>query len=85
MLDNYTLAQKLLELLVAQTPERLQNRYKIDNIQADETKLLERIGKSRGYFKTGGHIDTTKAAESILTDFRHGRLGKFTLDSPPLT
>ncbi len=85
ILDDYALAIKLLEFLVEEIPEKLEDRYKIDNIRSGTTNILKRIGETRGAFKAGGIVDMKKAADFLLADFRLGRLGKFTLDSPPLT
>lgn len=44
---------------------------------------LEGIGRKRGCLVKGGHIDTLKAAQIFLREFRAGSLGRFTLDPAP--
>jgi ribosome biogenesis GTPase A len=86
LLDDYALAVKLLEYMVAKVPERLQERYKFTpGEDARGEDLLLDIGRSRGAIKPGGEPDPERAAEILLVDFRLGRLGEFTLDVPPLT
>ncbi len=86
LLDDYALAVKLLEYIVAKVPERLQERYKFTpGEDARGEDLLLDIGRSRGAIRPGGEVDPARAAEILLVDFRLGRLGEFTLDVPPLT
>ena len=42
--------------------------------------MLELIGRKRGMLISGGEIDTLRAAETVLDEFRGGILGKITLD-----
>ncbi|KLU61073.1 ribosome biogenesis GTPase A [Peptococcaceae bacterium CEB3] len=41
---------------------------------------LEEIGRLRGCLMAGGRVDTGKAAQEFLREFRRGRLGRNTLD-----
>ncbi|CAA7602706.1 ribosome biogenesis GTP-binding protein YlqF [Acididesulfobacillus acetoxydans] len=41
---------------------------------------LEEIGRQRGCLMAGGRVDTGKAAQEFLREFRRGRLGRNTLD-----
>lgn len=86
LLDDYALAVKLLEYIMAKVPERLAERYKFTpGEDVREEDLLLDIGRSRGAIRPGGEVDPARAAEILLVDFRLGRLGEFTLDVPPLT
>ena len=44
--------------------------------------VLTEIAKNRGCLKKGGDPDTEKAALLLLDDFRSGRLGRMSLESP---
>lgn len=44
---------------------------------------LEGIGRKRGCLVKGGQVDTLKAAQIFLKEFRAGSLGRFTLDPSP--
>jgi ribosome biogenesis GTPase A len=76
---------RLLEILQADYSERLQERYKLTQAELpeDTTELLALIGAKRGCLRSGGVVDEEKARRIILTDFRSGKLGQFTLDQPP--
>ncbi|MDF2874396.1 MAG: rbgA [Sporomusa sp.] len=75
---------KLLEILRGNYAERLCERYKLSEIQLPEesSEILALIGAKRGCLKVGGVVDHEKVRRIILTDFRSGKLGQFTLDHP---
>ncbi len=67
--------------------EKLCARYNLDkeeiknNLEAeDENQVildtLEKIGKARGAYISGGRIDSKKTANILLTDFREGKIRK---------
>jgi ribosome biogenesis GTPase A len=61
----------------------LTTRYKIQNVaeHSDET-MLEAIARFRGAIQSGGRVNTTKAAEIVIHDFRSAALGRLTLETP---
>lgn len=75
---------RLLEILRADYSDRLRDRYKLtqEQLPEDTTALLALIGAKRGCLRSGGVVDEEKARRIILTDFRSGKLGQFTLDQP---
>ncbi len=75
---------RLLEILRADYSDRLRDRYKLtqEQLPEDTTELLALIGAKRGCLRSGGVVDEEKARRIILTDFRSGKLGQFTLDQP---
>ena len=86
LLDDYALAVKLLEYLLEGFPNRLHERYRLEALDLlPPEDVLQAIGRNRGALRTGGVVDIERTAELLLVDFRLGRLGQFTLDSPPLT
>ncbi len=74
--ENEEVAQELLDILKEKYPKNVQEYYKIEN---DFT--LYEIAKSRNWIVKEGQPDVTRTAVMVLTDFRSGRIGKFTLDS----
>ena len=74
--DQESLATWVLEWLSTYYPEQL-IQY---SDGAEEVPSLELIGKKRGCLIQGGRVDTLKAAQIILREFRAGKLGKITLD-----
>ena len=83
ILDSELLAFRLLEVLVADYPDRLTERYGIA-IQPDAAawETLEEIGRWRGMRIRGGEIDTERTANMLLDEYRSGRLGRISLEKP---
>jgi ribosome biogenesis GTPase A len=85
--DEEEVALELLKALKQPYAAFLEARYKwgwtpeaVASLKEDE--LLNAIGRKRGALMPGGRINTQKAAESLLTDFRTGVLGRMTLETP---
>lgn len=74
----------LVELLKENYSDRLCERYKLQeaDLPEDAEELLAMIGAKRGCLRSGGIVDYEKVRRIILTDFRSGKLGQFTLDIP---
>lgn len=87
IMDVETLACHLLEYLRDYYAPLLVQRYKLDgDISVLEGyELLEYIGKKRGFVVSGGEIDTYRAANVILDEFRAAKIGRVTLEWPPET
>ena len=76
---------QLLRVLHADYPAALRERYDLAANLPTGVELLEEIGRRRGCLVRGGRIDYEKAEQIVLTDFRSGRLGRVTLDTPMQT
>lgn len=93
IMDTEFLACRLLEFLKDNYNDLLQARYAIttDDIPPcdDETvgcvvgyEILERIGRKRGFLVSGGEINTERAANTVLDEYRSGKIGRMTLEQP---
>ncbi len=71
------------ELLLKDYRAALETRYGIDSGIVNPEELLDFIGKKRGSLGRGGVPDLQKTAELLLNDFRSGKLGRLSLESPP--
>lgn len=76
--NSEELARALGEVLQRDYPELLKARYKI----ACEGDLLTEIAKARGMLISGGEPDTERAAAALLDEYRGGKIGKITLETP---
>ncbi|ABZ76328.1 GTP-binding protein HSR1-related [Shewanella halifaxensis HAW-EB4] len=65
-------------------PEAIAERYKIKQMPDTDIELLEAIGRNRGALRPGGRIDLHKASEVLLHDFRAGRIGQLSLETPAM-
>jgi len=81
IMDTEALARALGETLLDEYGSLLKARYKI----AGEGDILTEIAKARGMLVSGGEPDTERAAAALLDEFRGGKIGKITLDSPTET
>ncbi len=73
--------------LLATYPDLLNARYQLDamklNVQAmDGVDLLEAIAKRRAYKRRDGVWDLERTAMVFLTDYRHGSIGRISLETP---
>jgi ribosome biogenesis GTPase A len=71
-------------LLIAHYPDGLAKRYRIDPAAHDGIGLVEAVAEKRGCHVRGrtGELDLEKAAMILLTDYRDGKLGRITLETP---
>ncbi len=86
ILDVETLSALLIKRLRALYPEKLLARYKIGEAALSEElsdfDVVEKIGRSRGFLVSGGEIDFERTAKMLLEEFRSGKIGRITLDTP---
>lgn len=82
ILDTETLSYKLIEKLVAICPLLLEERYNIIVSNKSTDEIFIDIAQKRGCILKGGEIDYSKTSNIILDDFRKGRIGRITLETP---
>ena len=85
ILDTELLAVRLLDFLKELKPEEFITRFKLENIDLENTdsyELLRLIGKKRGMLISGGEIDTERASVMLLDEFRAAKLGRITVEMP---
>lgn len=85
--DEEEVALELLKPLRTAYPAELEARYRWgctpETVAAKkDDELLQAIGRKRGALLPGGRLNTQKAAEILLADFRSGVLGRITLETP---
>lgn len=85
-LDEEILSNYLLSYLQQYYPNELCQRYKLQPAQLllSSDELLALIAKKRGAILSGNVIDQQKVSEIIIQDFRDGKLGKVSLETPAL-
>ena len=82
-LDYQDIAWFAAGLLLQRYPEELVARYRfLDPLPDNEHELLEQIGRARGCLKAKGRIDFHKAATVLIQDFRSGKIGKISVETP---
>jgi ribosome biogenesis GTPase A len=77
-------AEFLAEILLEHYPASLVERYNLDIVDMDGAAVLEAIAKRRGCLLKGkgASPDLTRAAMIFLTEYRAGKLGRISLETP---
>ena len=70
------------EILLARYPKVLTARYGVALDGLDGPGLVAAVAARRGCRKTGGGLDLEKAALILLDDYRSGKLGRISLETP---
>ncbi|KII76697.1 ribosome biogenesis GTPase YlqF [Vibrio renipiscarius] len=73
-----------VEYLAQAYPDRLKERYQIEELPESDVELMEEIGRRRGALRSGGRVDLHKASEILLHELRSGTLGQITLERPEM-
>ncbi|GJM13142.1 MAG: ribosome biogenesis GTPase A [Pseudohongiella sp.] len=73
----------LAELLLQEYPQRLASRYDLPASISEPEPFFDALAKLRGSIGRGGKADLNKTAEILLNEFRSGKLGRFSLETPP--
>lgn len=87
LLEEQELSLELLDFLQREYPALLKERYAPEDAEwefpMDSAKLLGEIALSRNLLKTGGEPDWQRASKMVLDDFRNGKTGRISLETPP--
>lgn len=85
ILDIEELSVRLLEILRDSYPEKLIDRYKINDFEElGGYEILEAIGRKRGMLISGGEVNTLRAATTLFDELRGGKLGTISFERPPI-
>jgi ribosome biogenesis GTPase A len=78
------IAEHLANNLLARYPERLAERFGLDVSGMDGVDVIEAVARKRGCLikGRGGELDLEKASIILLTEYRAGKLGRISLESP---
>ena len=81
--DMEKVVEVFLDTMRREYPERIRERYKLkEELPEEPRELLEAIGRKRGCLLRGGIIDMEKAQHIVMNEFRAGKLGLVSLDTP---
>lgn len=83
IMDRETLAANFILKLCALYPQSIEQRYRFTpRPDATGFELLEAAAKKRGFLISGGEYDLERMAAILLDEFRDGRLGRLSLETP---
>ena len=86
ILDTEELACALCRDLYRDHADLFCARYKLDKealTDASPYDLLCAVAKKRGFLVSGGELNTERAADMVLDEFREAKIGRITLELPP--
>ena len=88
LLEEQELSLELLGFLRREYPELLIAKYAPADhedweMPMENADLLTKIALSRNLIRAGGEPDYQRASKMVLDDFRNGRTGRITLETPP--
>jgi len=78
------IALYLSGFLIQHYPQLLLDRYELDTIPTTDIEFLEIMGARRGCLRGGGHVDLEKVSSILVNEFRAGKLGRITLETPDM-
>ena len=81
ILNVTDIAVELIKFLQANYCQTLTQRYNIEST-GDPVQVIAQIAEKRQCIKKGGELDYDKASALLMDDFRSGKLGRITLETP---
>lgn len=83
VIDKETLGANFMLRLRRLYPQALTERYKIEpDEEMNGYELLEAAAKKRGFLVSRGEYDIERMANTLLTEYHDGKLGRLTLETP---
>lgn len=80
ILNNDQIASFILRKMYELYPDRLMERYGIEELDEDLIEAYDMIGRRRGALSRGGVTDYERVSDIIIRDLKNGYLGAITLD-----
>ena len=84
-IDTEDIAWFAAEYMLENQRTALEERYACDSSVQSAEQLLSFIAAATGAKSKGGGVNFNKVAETLLNDLRSGKLGAFSMESPPAT
>ncbi len=72
------------DFLYKNYPDRIKNRYQLDDLPDNDQEIIEAIGRQRGCSTKGGRIDLQKASTILINEIRAGLLGAISWETPDM-
>ncbi|HHJ36307.1 MAG TPA: ribosome biogenesis GTPase YlqF [Gammaproteobacteria bacterium] len=83
-IDFEDIALFAADYLITAYPEKVVERYKLQQCPATDIQLLEAIGRKRGCLRAGGMIDLQRVSEILIHEIRGGALGHLSFETPEI-
>lgn len=70
-----------LKFLSEQYPNRLKERYALEELPENDVELFDAVAKKRGCIMSGGWVDYDKTSELLLREIRSEKLGRLSFET----
>ena len=80
ILNKDQIACFILSMLYELYPDKLKERYGIEELDEDFIEAYEKIGRLRGALSRGGIVDYEKVSNIIINDLKNSNFGPVTFD-----
>ena len=85
VVDLGDLTIHLLEDLCGIVPEKVKERFRVEDPSLKGVELLDAVCAGRGWLLKGAQPDYDRCCSVVLDEFRAGKLGRITFEKPPET
>ena len=82
VVDLADLTIHLLEDLCIIAPQRIKERYHVNDTTLKGVELLDAVCRGRGWLLKGAQYDYDRCFSIVLDEYRAGKLGRITLEMP---
>ena len=82
VVDLAMLTIHLLQDMLQVKPEAVLERFRFNDATLKGEELLEAVCRGRGFLMKGGVCDYDRCCSVVLDEFRAGKLGRITLETP---
>jgi ribosome biogenesis GTPase A len=72
------------DYLIKAYPELMKARYKLEELPDTELEFLEKAAAKRGALMAGGRVNLHKICELLIAEYRSGKIGRITLETPKM-
>ena len=83
-INHVEIAYFAVDYLLKHYPQRLIERYGIEELPDNELAFLELMGARRGCLRAGGQVDLDKVSSLLLNELRSGKLGQVSFETPEM-
>ncbi len=83
-ISHHEVAWFLAEFLLNHYPDLVDRRYQAVFEDKDPEALMVHIGHQRGCLKAGGQVDFDRVAKILINEFREGKIGRITMETPSM-
>jgi ribosome biogenesis GTPase A len=82
--EYLSVAEFAADYLKNRYPQRIRERYKLEDLPELAHALVEEVGRRRGCLVRGGEVDMERASELFVREIRSGKLGRISFEDPAM-